>query len=66
MGMFDGFEDLTTKVPSNTNCFPATNAGEHEEDCPATKPVETPTLKAYKPNIPFEDYNAHGELVGYW
>lgn len=65
-GMFDSFKKPTNDIPSNINCFPPKTDGEHEELCPSFKPPINPNLKPYKPEIPFEDYNAHGELVGYW
>lgn len=62
MGMFDEFKTQNNHIPS--------------EECPEKPeefglfkprpPKEHPHLKPYEYERPFEDYNAAGELVGYW
>lgn len=65
-GMFDGFKNPSTDIPENIKPKPPEKPGCDLRPCPPPECGENPHLKPYKPNIPFEDYNAHGELIGYW
>ena len=57
MGMFSGYENLDDQyIPNNLR------------PCPIVPPTcePCPSLKPCKPNLPYEEYNMQGELVGYW
>lgn len=65
-GMFDSFKDLSNQKPSNKTpcCDQETNF--EPSISPAPQPCVPSTLQPAKPKMPFESYNAKGELDGYW
>lgn len=66
MGMFDNFKKETTDIPSNIGCFPPKQNGEHAMDCPVVSKPDNPHVKPLEQNIPFTDYNAEGDITGFW
>lgn len=57
MGMFTNYENLQDNYIPNNIC-PST-------PCPNPCPPES-KLQPCKPKLPYEEYNATGELIGYW
>lgn len=70
MGMFDNYENITdNKQPNNLPKPPVCKPDDNIcDDVCQVRPVPTPapTLEPCKPRVPFESYNAKGELDGYW
>lgn len=66
MGMFDNFKKPNTDIPSNIGCFPPKQDGEHLDECPVIPKPENPHIKPMEQEIPFVDYNAEGDITGYW
>lgn len=71
-GMFDDFKKPNSNDESNipSNIKPP-KPEEHKHPCgpehgPMVKPPFEKPIDPFKRDKPFEDYNAHGELIGYW
>jgi hypothetical protein len=56
MGMFDGYQNLNNQYTPNNLC-----SNTPQPPCPN----KYDCLEPCKPNKPYEEYNAKGELVGY-
>lgn len=57
MGMFTNYENLQDNYIPNNICPPT--------PCPSPCPPES-KLQPCKPKLPYEEYNATGDLIGYW
>lgn len=57
MGMFDGYQNLNNQYTPNNLC-----SNIPQPPCPN----KCDCLEPCKPNKPYEEYDAKGELVGYW